>query len=109
MDFDASILYHQLEDMEDDEIDDGPAVAIMALGAIEVHRLRTERRKPSRLYLCRPQLAHNPRGSTAWQIKRRKDGLVKLLMFHFLCYRDRFDPNGGTIEQLMSKEIDITS
>ncbi|KAJ7663708.1 hypothetical protein DFH06DRAFT_1393344, partial [Mycena polygramma] len=43
----------------------------MLLGAIEAHRLGTERRKPSRLYLCRPQLSRNPRGCTAWQILYR--------------------------------------
>ncbi|KAF7340349.1 hypothetical protein MVEN_01954100 [Mycena venus] len=76
MDLDASFLLHQLEDIEDDAIDDGSltagtAMAVMALGAIEAHRLRTERRKPSRLYLCRPQLVRNPRGATAWQILYR--------------------------------------
>jgi hypothetical protein len=73
MDLDAPILYRQLEDEKEDEIQDeqlmaGTAMAILVLGAIESHRLRTERRKPSRLYLCRPQLARNPRGPTAWQI-----------------------------------------
>jgi hypothetical protein len=41
------------------------------LGVIELHRLHTERRKPSRLYLCRPQLTRNPRGATPWQILYR--------------------------------------
>ncbi|KAJ7264593.1 hypothetical protein C8J57DRAFT_1331223, partial [Mycena rebaudengoi] len=73
MDLDAPILYRQLEDEKEDEIQDeqlmaGTAMAILVLGAIESHRLRTERPKPSRLYLCRPQLARNPRGPTAWQI-----------------------------------------
>jgi hypothetical protein len=76
MDLDVSFLYHQLQDIEEDGIEDEPvmagtAMAVMVLGAIEMHRLRTERRKPSRLYLCRPQLARNPRGATAWQILYR--------------------------------------
>jgi hypothetical protein len=76
MDLDALIVHQELEDIEEDEIDDeqhmaGTAMAIMLLGAIEAHRLRTERRKPSRLYLCRAQLTRNPRGATAWQILYR--------------------------------------
>ena len=70
-DVDAFIIHQQLEEMEEDEREDeqlliGRATSIMLLGAIEAHRLRTERRKPSRLYLCRPQLFRNPRGATPW-------------------------------------------
>jgi hypothetical protein len=62
MDLDAPILYRQLEDeIQDEQLMAGTAMAILVLGAIESHRLRTER-------LCRPQLARNPRGPTAWQI-----------------------------------------
>lgn len=73
MDIDALMCVHQLEEIEEDEMDEeqdlvGSAFAIIALGAIEAHRLRTERRKPSRLYLCRPQLLRNPRGATPWQV-----------------------------------------
>lgn len=69
MDLDASFVLHQLEDIEDDVIDDGSltagiAMVVMALRAIETHRLRTERREPIRLYLCHPQLVRNPRGAT---------------------------------------------
>jgi hypothetical protein len=58
--------------MEDDAMDGqqrlaGIATAIIVLGAIEAQRLRAERRKPSRLYLCRPQLLPNPRVTTPWQ------------------------------------------
>ncbi|KAJ7819364.1 hypothetical protein B0H14DRAFT_3876690 [Mycena olivaceomarginata] len=58
MDLDASFLHNQLEDIEEDDLDDGTftagtAMAVIVLGVIELHRLRTERRKPSQLYLCR--------------------------------------------------------
>lgn len=68
MSIDAFILYQQLDDIEEDEIEDeqllaGSATAIILLGAIEAQRLRTERRNPNRLYLCRPQLLRDPRGA----------------------------------------------
>jgi hypothetical protein len=67
MDIDVFVCFQQLEEIEIDEVDEekllaGSAIAIIALGVIEAHRLRTERRQPSRLYLCRPQLLQNPRG-----------------------------------------------
>ncbi|KAJ7653534.1 hypothetical protein DFH06DRAFT_1133698 [Mycena polygramma] len=70
---DAIFLHQQLEEMEEDELEDGrlmagTAMAVVLLGVVEAHRLRTERRKPSRLYLCRPQLLPNPRWSTPWQV-----------------------------------------
>ncbi|KAJ7735880.1 hypothetical protein DFH07DRAFT_870725 [Mycena maculata] len=76
MEVDVSIISQQLEEIEEDEVDDelyvaGTAMSIMLLGAIEAHRLRTERRKPSRLYLCHAQLSRNPRGCTVWQILHR--------------------------------------
>ncbi|KAJ7231709.1 hypothetical protein B0H12DRAFT_1077061 [Mycena haematopus] len=77
MDIDAFINLQQLEEIEEDMIDEeqtrlaGSATAIIALGVIEAHRLRTQRRRPSRLYLCRPQLLRNPRGATAWQVLYR--------------------------------------
>ncbi|KAJ7695225.1 hypothetical protein B0H14DRAFT_3530316 [Mycena olivaceomarginata] len=54
MDLDVSFLHNQLEDIEEDDLDDGTftagtAMAVIVLGVIELHRLRTERRKPSRL------------------------------------------------------------
>ena len=66
MDLDGSFLHNQLEGIEEDDLDDGTftagtAMAVIVLGVIELHRLRTERRKPSRLYLCRPQLTHRRR------------------------------------------------
>ncbi|KAJ7256207.1 hypothetical protein B0H12DRAFT_1112779 [Mycena haematopus] len=76
MDIDAFFLHQQLEQMEVDEVEDerqmaGAAIAIIVLGTVEAHRLRSERRKPSRLYLCRPQLLPNPRYATAWQVLYR--------------------------------------
>jgi hypothetical protein len=76
MDIDAYIGLQQLEEMEEYEIDEehdlaGSAMAIIAVATLEAHRLRTERRKPSRLYLCRSQLLRNPRGATAWQVLYR--------------------------------------
>jgi hypothetical protein len=76
MDIDVFYCLQQLEEIEMEEVDEeqqlaGSAMAIISLGAIEAHRLRTERRQPSRLYLCRPQLLRNPRGATAWQVLRR--------------------------------------
>jgi hypothetical protein len=73
MDIDALFLHQQLENIADEETEDqqqlvGLATAIMLLGAIEARRLRAERRKPSRLYLCRPQLLPNPRITTPWQV-----------------------------------------
>ncbi|KAJ7750684.1 hypothetical protein DFH07DRAFT_544735 [Mycena maculata] len=73
MDIDAFLIQQQLGEVQEDEIDDeqflaGTAMSIFLLGAIEAHRLRTERRRPSRLYLCRPQLLPNPREATAWQV-----------------------------------------
>ncbi|KAJ6450500.1 hypothetical protein C8R45DRAFT_1127827 [Mycena sanguinolenta] len=73
MDIDAYILHQQLEDMEDNELEDQQrlaaiATAIIVLGAIEARRLRAERRKLSRLYLCRVQLLSNPRITTPWQV-----------------------------------------
>jgi hypothetical protein len=73
MDIDAFLIQHQLEDIEDHEMEAdqllaGTAMAIVLLGVVEAHRLRTERRKPSRLYLCRSQLLRNPRGTTPWQV-----------------------------------------
>lgn len=68
MDIDLPTHHQNLEDMEEEEMEDermltGTAIAVLLLDAIEAHRLRTERRKPSRLYLCRPQLLRNPQGS----------------------------------------------
>ncbi|KAJ7869618.1 hypothetical protein B0H13DRAFT_1896585 [Mycena leptocephala] len=76
MDIDAFYCLQQLEEIEMEEVDEeqqlaGSAMAIISLGAIEAHRLRTERQQPSRLYLCWPQLLRNPRGATAWQVLRR--------------------------------------
>ena len=44
------------------------AVALMVIGAEESRRLRAERRQPSRLYVCRPQLLPNPHKDTPWQV-----------------------------------------
>lgn len=54
VDLDVSFLHHQLEDIDEDGIEDGPlmagtAMAVMVHGAEEVHRLRTERRVISAL------------------------------------------------------------
>jgi hypothetical protein len=57
MDIDVFYCLQQLEEIEMEEVDEeqqlaGSAMAIISLGAIEAHRLWTERRQPSRLYLC---------------------------------------------------------
>ncbi|KAJ7461179.1 hypothetical protein FB451DRAFT_1181518 [Mycena latifolia] len=72
MDIDAYILAQQDKDMEEEEAEAdwelaGAASALILIGAEEARRLRAERRKPSRLYLCRPQLLRNPRFGTPWQ------------------------------------------
>jgi hypothetical protein len=46
----------------------GSACAMILLGAEEVRRPCIERRNPSRLYLCRPQLLPNPLVGMSWQI-----------------------------------------
>ena len=65
------LMQMEIEDeVVQDELDNGSAAAaavIMVLGAEEASRLRAERRKPSRLYLCRPHLLPNPRIDTPWQ------------------------------------------
>ncbi|KAJ7871565.1 hypothetical protein B0H13DRAFT_1895712 [Mycena leptocephala] len=72
MDIDA---FFQLDDIEDEEMEHeqllaGMATTVLLIGAIEAQRLRAERRKPSRLYLCRPQLLPLPRVATPWQVAR---------------------------------------
>ena len=44
------------------------AVALMIIGAEESPRLCAERRQPSRLSVCRPQLLPNSRKDTPWQV-----------------------------------------
>jgi hypothetical protein len=59
------------EDAHEQELEQSAAlaaVALMVIGGEESRRLRTERRQPSRLYLCRPQLLPNPRKDTPWQV-----------------------------------------
>jgi hypothetical protein len=64
MDIDA-FFCQQLDDideeMEHEQLLAGMATAVLLIGAIEAQRLRAERRKRSRLYLCRPQLLPLPR------------------------------------------------
>ncbi|KAJ6540540.1 hypothetical protein B0H19DRAFT_1077948 [Mycena capillaripes] len=80
MNINVFIYLQQLEEIEMDEVtvDEeqqlaGSAVAIISLGAIEAHWLRTERRQPSRLYLCRP-----PREEVEVPAKReRKENYVR--------------------------------
>ncbi|KAJ7207521.1 hypothetical protein GGX14DRAFT_635380 [Mycena pura] len=75
MDTDLCLFYQLFEALEDEEDDveeegfrAGTILATLAVCAIEAHTLRTARRKPRRLYLCRPQLPWNPRGITPWQV-----------------------------------------
>jgi hypothetical protein len=73
MDIDTLFLHQQLENIADEETEDqqqlvGLATAIMLFGAIEAHRLCDEQQKPSRLYLCQPQLLPNPRITAPWQV-----------------------------------------
>ncbi|KAJ7785054.1 hypothetical protein DFH07DRAFT_864357 [Mycena maculata] len=57
------------EEEEDAEWEMGAtAAAIIWVGAEEARKLHAERRKQSRLYLCRPQLLPNPRYNTPWQV-----------------------------------------
>ncbi|KAJ7092377.1 hypothetical protein B0H15DRAFT_947937 [Mycena belliarum] len=72
MDLEAFLLHQLDDDLDMDETDSeqaliATAIASIALGAHEARRRRAERRKPSRLYLCRAQLLRNPRGTTPWQ------------------------------------------
>jgi hypothetical protein len=57
------------EDMADETLfcQATAAAMIIYLGAEQSRLLRAERRQPSRLYLCRPQLLPNPRINTPWQ------------------------------------------
>jgi hypothetical protein len=76
MDIDASIHHQQLEEMEENEMEEeqlraGSAMAVILLGVVEAYRLCNKQRKPSRLYLCCPQLLRDPHGSTAWQVLYR--------------------------------------
>ncbi|KAJ7194857.1 hypothetical protein GGX14DRAFT_402074 [Mycena pura] len=62
-------LLQQLEDTElhvEWQLSQQLAGAVL-LGALEARRRRAERRRHSRLYLCRPQLLPNPRVETPWQ------------------------------------------
>ncbi|CAK5279623.1 unnamed protein product [Mycena citricolor] len=73
MDGDAFMWMKDAEEMEDDMeeedvMDRLTAFAAVMVGIEEARRLRAERRLPSRLYLCRPQLMPNPRFSTPWQV-----------------------------------------
>jgi hypothetical protein len=68
MDFDDVVIYQRmLDEMNyDADVDAerhraGSAFAIIVLGVVESRRLRSERRQPNRLYLCRPQLLRRPR------------------------------------------------
>ena len=79
MDIDA-FFRQQLDNIEDEEMEHeqllaGMATAVLLIGAIEAQRLRAERRKLNRLYLCRPQLLPLPRVATPWQVlhKSRSD------------------------------------
>ena len=73
MDIDAYFLHQTAGEMDedDDEIEReqaASAAAVIVLSAEEARILRAERRKQSRLYLCRPQLLPNPRFNTPWQV-----------------------------------------
>jgi hypothetical protein len=72
MDIDAYFLLQTVNEMEDDDDEMdlerlATAAGIILLGAEEACILHAERRKNSRLYLCRPQLLPNPRLDTPWQ------------------------------------------
>ncbi len=74
MDSDLAYLYLQMQADEEDDLDDQEgrvaAAALLLLITVEVEELRRSRarqRNSSRLYLCRPQLLPDPRGSTPWQ------------------------------------------
>ena len=63
MDEIAHALIQQEEEDEEGDLEQGleqsaalAAVALMVIGVEESHRLHTECRQPSQLYLCRPQL-----------------------------------------------------
>ena len=66
-----TLIQQEEEDEEGDleqELEQSAALALMVIGAEESRMLRAERRQPSRLYLCRPQLLPNPRKDTPWQV-----------------------------------------
>jgi hypothetical protein len=57
--------------LAEDELDSPEFLAAISLtvliaGAEEHHLEHVRNRNPSRLYLCRPQLSHNPREESAW-------------------------------------------
>ena len=75
MDEIAHTLIQQEEEDEEGDLEqeleqsaDLAAVALMVIGAEESRRLRAERRQPSQLYVCQPQLLPNPRKDTPWQV-----------------------------------------
>jgi hypothetical protein len=73
MDPDTYFYLQHMREIEDDDRNDelqlaGLAAAILSLKAEEARQLRIQRRKPNRLYLCRPQLLPNPRVDTPWQV-----------------------------------------
>jgi hypothetical protein len=60
------------EDGEDEERElAGALLSVMVVGAEQSRQVRARHRNPSRLYLCRGQLLHDPRGDTAWQKLKR--------------------------------------
>ncbi|KAJ7156605.1 hypothetical protein C8R43DRAFT_1087314 [Mycena crocata] len=73
MDADAYFHLQSIEEMDNVILYEerqlaGTVFALSLLGAEEAHQLRIERRQPSRLYLCCPQLLPNPRFNTSWQV-----------------------------------------
>ena len=75
MDEIAHALIQQEEEDEEGDLEQGleqsaalAAVALMVIGVEVSCRLRAERRQPSPLYLCRPQLLPNPHKDTPWQV-----------------------------------------
>ncbi|TDL17816.1 hypothetical protein BD410DRAFT_843265 [Rickenella mellea] len=75
MDFDAAtFLQLQWDAEEDDYYDDTiqesciAIIVIVCFGAEESRQARIRFRQPRRLYLCRPQLLHDPMVGTPWQI-----------------------------------------
>ncbi|KAJ7474056.1 hypothetical protein FB451DRAFT_1035184 [Mycena latifolia] len=77
----------------------GAASALILIGAEEARRLRAERRKPSRLYLCRPQLLRNPRFGTPWQVllaSRSDRAFITTMGFDVKTFDDIIEAGFGT-------------
>lgn len=103
MDLDACFFLQQAQEMDEEDWEDqrqltGTACAVILGGAEESRKLRIERRKPNRLYLCRPQLLPNPRVDTPWQIlfaSRNDRAFITTMGFDVVTFHAIIDAGFG--------------